>query len=88
MEIPLADVLSRVTPTPVEEDGIQLPIVAVNPIMSNLPFSSTEIELIHGETSKDPTLHKNFTHFGAIEKTYPWKTDLSPKEPDSSYLPH
>ena len=30
MEIPLADVLSRVTPTPVEEDGIQLPIVAVN----------------------------------------------------------
>ena len=29
-EIPLADALSRVTPTPVEEDGIQLPIVAVN----------------------------------------------------------
>ena len=28
MEIPLTDVLSRVTPTPVEEDGIQLPIVA------------------------------------------------------------
>ena len=30
MEIPLADALSRVTPTPVEEDRIQLPIVAVN----------------------------------------------------------
>ena len=30
MEIPLADALSRVTPTPVEEDGIKLPIVAVN----------------------------------------------------------
>ena len=30
VEIPLADALSRVTPTPVEEDGIQLPIVAVN----------------------------------------------------------
>ena len=34
-EIPLADALSRVTPTPVEEDGIQLPIVAVNLITSN-----------------------------------------------------
>ena len=30
MEIALADALSRVTLTPVEEDGIQLPIVAVN----------------------------------------------------------
>ena len=57
MEIPLADTLSRVTPTPVEEDGIQLPIVAVNLIMSNLPVSSTEIDLIHAETSKDPTLN-------------------------------
>ena len=56
MEIPLADTLSRVTPTPVEEDGIQLPIVAVNLIMSKLPVSSTETELIHEETSKDPTL--------------------------------
>ena len=43
MEIPLADALSRVTLTPVEEDGIQLPIVAVNLITSNLPVSSTEI---------------------------------------------
>ena len=55
-EIPLEDTLSRVTPTPVEEDGIQLPIVAVNLITSNIPVSSTEIELIHEETSKDPTL--------------------------------
>ena len=47
IEIPLADALSRVTPPPVEEDGIQLPIMAVNLIMSNLPVSSTEIELIH-----------------------------------------
>ena len=31
VEIPLADTVSRVTPTPVEEDGIQLAIVAVNP---------------------------------------------------------
>ena len=56
VEIPLADAMSRVTPIPVEEDGIQLPIVAVNLIMSNLPDSSTEIELICEETSKDPTL--------------------------------
>ena len=66
MEIPLADALSRVTPTPVEEDGIQLPIVAVNIITSNLPVSSTEIELIHEETSKDPTLTllRHYIHMG------------------------
>ena len=66
MEIPLADALSRVTPTPVEEDGIQLPIVAVNLIMSNLPVSSTEIELICEETSKDPTLTllRHYIHMG------------------------
>ena len=55
MEIPLADALSRVAPTPVEEDGIQFPIVAVNLITSNLPVSSTEIELIHEETSRSYT---------------------------------
>ena len=42
MEIPLADALSRITPTPVEEDGIQLPIVVVNLIISNLPVSSRD----------------------------------------------
>ena len=56
IEIPLADALSRVTPTPLEEDGIQLSIVAVNIITSNLSVSSTEIELICEETSKDTTL--------------------------------
>ena len=40
-----------------EEDGIQLPIVAVNLITSNIPVSSSEIDLIHGETAKDPTLN-------------------------------
>ena len=66
MEISLADTLSRVTPTPVEEDGIQLPIVAVNLITFNLPVSSTEIELIHEETSKDPTLTllRHYIHMG------------------------
>ena len=58
--------LSRVTLTPVEEDGIQLPIVAVNLIMSNLPVSSTEIDLIHEEISKDPTLTllRHYIHIG------------------------
>ena len=55
MEIPLPDALSRVTPTPVEEDGIQLPIIAVNLVTSNVPVSSTEIELICVKLSKDPT---------------------------------
>ena len=65
-EIPLADALSRVSPTPVEEDGIQLPIVAVNLNPSNLPVSSTEIELICEETSKDPTLTllRHYIHMG------------------------
>ena len=49
-----------------EEDGIQLPIVAVNLIMSSIPVSSTEIELICEETSKDPTLTllRHYTHMG------------------------
>ena len=65
-EIPLANALSRVSPTPVEEDGIQLPIVAVNLITSNIPVSSTEVELIHEESSKDPTLNllRHYIHMG------------------------
>ena len=65
-EIPLADTLSRVTPIPAEEDGIQLPIVAVNLITSNIPVSSSEIDLIHGETAKEPTLNllRQYIHMG------------------------
>ena len=65
-EIPLANALSRVSPTPVEEDGIQLPIVAVNLITSNIPVSSSEIDLICGETAKDPTLNllRHYIHMG------------------------
>ena len=37
-----------------EEDGIQFPIIAVNLVTSNVPVSSTEIELICPELSKDP----------------------------------
>ena len=46
--------MHRVTLIPVEEDGIQLPIVEVNLITSNIPVSFTEIELICEESSKDP----------------------------------
>ena len=65
-EIPLADALSRVSPTSVEEDGIQLPIVAVNLITSSVPVSSSEIELICGETARDPTLNllRHYIHMG------------------------
>ena len=56
VEIPLADALSRVTPLPMEEDGIQLPIIAVNQVMANIPYSSNELDQICGETRKDPTL--------------------------------
>ena len=40
--------------------------MAVNLIISNLPVSSTEIELIHEETSKDPTLTllRHYIHMG------------------------
>ena len=66
MDIPLADALSRVTLIPVEADGIQLPIVAVNLITSNIPVSSTEIELICEELSKDPifTVLKHYINMG------------------------
>ena len=65
-EIPLADALSRVSSTPVEEDGIQLPIIVVNLITSSVPVSSSEIEMIHGETARDPTLNllRHYIHVG------------------------
>ena len=56
VEIPLADALSRVTPLPMDEDGIQLPIIAVNQVTSNIPYSSNELDQICEETRKDPTL--------------------------------
>ena len=65
-DIPLADALSRVSPTPVEEDGIQLPIIAVNLITSSVPVISSEIEMIHGETARDTTLNllRHYIHVG------------------------
>ena len=56
MEILLADALSRVTPIPMEEDGIQLPIIPVNLVTANIPYSSNELDIIHEETRKYPTV--------------------------------
>ena len=56
VEIPLTDALSRVTPLPMEEDGIQLPIIAVNLVTANIPYSSNELYIICEETRKDPTI--------------------------------
>ena len=56
MEIPLADTLSRVTPLPIEEDGIQLPIITVNLVTANIPYSSKGLDIIHEKTRKDPTI--------------------------------
>ena len=56
VKIPLADALSRVTPLPMEEDGINLPIIAVNQVTVNIPCSSNNLVQIHVETRKDPIL--------------------------------
>ena len=56
VEISLVDALSRVTLLPMEEDGIQLPIIAVNQVTANIPYSSNELDQICEETRKDPTL--------------------------------
>ena len=50
VEIPLADALSRVTPLPMEEDGIQLPIITVNLVTVNIheeiQFQWWELDII------------------------------------------
>ena len=56
VEIPQADALSRVTILPMEEDRIQLPIIAVKLVTVNIPYSSNELDIFHEETSKDPTI--------------------------------
>ena len=56
VEIPLADALSDVTLLPMEGDGIQLPIIAVNMVTVNIPYSSNELDNICKETWKDHTI--------------------------------
>ena len=56
VKIPLADALSCVTSLPMKEDGIQLPIIEVNLVTVNIPYSSNELDNICEETRKDSTL--------------------------------
>ena len=65
VEIPIADALSRVTPLPMEEDGIQLPTIAVNLVTVNIPYISNKLDIIHEETRKDPTI-KLLMHYISI----------------------
>ena len=78
MEIPLADALSHaVTPLPMEEDGIQLPIIAVNVVTVNIPYSSNELDNICEETRKDSTLTvlKHYINMG-----WPCERKMVPQE--------
>ena len=65
VEIPLVDALSRVTPLPMEEDGIQLPNIAVNQVTANIAYSSNELDPICEDTRKDPTL-KLLMHYISV----------------------
>ena len=56
VKILLVDALSRDTPLPMEEGGIKLPIIAVNQVTVNIPYSSNDLDQIHVETRKDPTI--------------------------------
>ena len=77
VEIPLADALSRVTPLPMEEDGIQLPIIVVNLVTANIPYSSNKLDNIHEETRKDPTI-KVLMHY--IGTGWPCECRRLPRE--------
>ena len=92
VKIPLADALSRVTPLPMEEDGIQLPIIAVSLVTVNIPYSSNELTIICEETRKDPTIKLLMHYIGTgwpcecrrlPQELYPYlnsREDLSVKD--------
>ena len=65
VEIPLADTLSQVTPLPMEENGIHLPIIAVNLVTAYIPYSSNEMDNTHSESANDPTF-KVLMHYTNI----------------------
>ena len=77
VESPLADALSHVTPLAMEEDGIQLPIIAVNLVTANIPYNSNELDKIHGGMSEDPTL-KVLMHY--INTGWPCECSMFPQE--------
>ena len=66
VEIPLADALSHVTPLPMEEDGIQLPIIAVNLVTVNIPYSSNELDNICGDKQGKILLSTVLMHYITI----------------------
>ena len=72
VEIPLADTFSQVTPLPVEENGIQLPIIAVNMVTVNIPYSSNVLDNIRQESAKDPTF-KVLMHYISIGWPCEWR---------------
>ena len=49
-----------------KEDGIQLPIITVNLVTVNIPYSSNELDNIHEKTRKDPTV-KVLMHYIGTE---------------------
>ena len=76
VEIPLADALSHVTPLPMEEDGLQLPIIVVNVGTANIPYSSNKLDNICEETRKDPTI-KVLMHY--ISTGWPCESRILPQ---------
>ena len=60
-----------------EEDGIQLPIIAVNLVTANIPYSSNVLDNIHQESAKDPTL-KVLMHYIKIGR--PCEQRMLPQE--------
>ena len=77
VEIPLADVVSEVIPLPMEKDGIQLPIIAVNLVTAKVPYSSHILDTIHQELGKDPTF-KVLIHY--INVGWPCECRMLPQE--------
>ena len=60
-----------------EEDRIQLSITAVNLVTENIPYSSNELDIIHEETRKDPTV-KILMHY--ISTGWPCERRRLPQE--------
>ena len=56
---------------------IQLPIIAVNLVTVNIPYSSNELTIIHEETRKDPTI-KLLMHY--ISTGWPCECRRLPQE--------
>ena len=76
VEIPLADALSWVTTLPMEEDVIKLPIIAVNLVTANTPYSSNVLDNIHDKSAKDPTF-KVLMHYINIGRPFESKKLLT-----------